>query len=373
MKSLLILLAVPAFAQFGTKAVVSAGAAVNGSHPASSTKYCAPKVIDHTQVGASDQTNYVTLFEGHADLKSTGNAGFVQNASGYDIGFYSTGDYSTGKYKWETVLWSATTGLGEWHIKIPSVSHTVDTTYYVCFGDATITTDQSDVANTWPASAMMIAHLKDGTTLSLADSSNNSYTLTNTGGVTATTGQIDGGVGLASASTQSLSNSATWSQPIAITMAVWVKATSFPASYNTAIQSSASSVNTDIHVKSTGKMAMYFHASSGTSNYDGTGSATLTTGNWYYIVGTYSAANGLIGYVNGAVDGTAAAFGDLNSGTVTAAMGYDVVTVGRNWNGVEDEGRWYNVEQNAGWVTATYNNQLNPSTFAVYGSKVSVP
>lgn len=342
------------------------------SAPAGSTKYCAPKVIDHTKVGASDGVNYVTFFEGHADLKLVANGGFVQNASGYDIGFYSTGDYSTGKYKWETVLWNASTGLGEWHVKIPSVSHTVDTTYYVCFGDTTITTDQSDRANTWPANLMMGAHLKDGTTLSLADFSTNNYTLTNTGGVTAAAGQIDGGAGFASASTQSLSNSATWTQPIAITLAVWVKATSFPAAYNTAIQSSASGINTDIHVKSTGKMAMYFRGL-GTSNYDGSGSTTLTTGNWYYIVGTYSAANGLVGYVNGSVDGTAASFGDLNVGTVTGSLGFDIVTAGRNWNGVEDEGRWYSTEQSADWVTCTYNNQVNPGTFGVYGSKVNIP
>lgn len=355
------------------KAVVSGKAAVRGAAPNASTKYCAPKVIDHTQVGASDQTNYVTLFTGHADLKTVANGGFSQNASGYDIGFYSTGDYSTGKYKWETVLWSATTGLGEWHIKIPSVSHTVDTTYYVCFGDSTITTDQSDRANTWPANGLMIAHVKDGATLSLADSGNNNYTLTNTNGVTACAGQIDGGACFASASTQSLSNSVTWSQPIAITMAGWIKATSWPNAYNTAIQSSGAFSFADIHIKSTGKLALYFRASGGIPNYDGSGVNTLATGTWYYLVATYSNANGLIGYVNGSVDGTAASLGDLNSGTVTAATGFDINTSGRNINGAEDEARWYSVEQSADWVTCTYNNQLNPNTFAVYGSKVSVP
>lgn len=332
-------------------------------------KYSRSVTINHQKVGATDLTNFPVLVGGTLPwLRTTGNGGQVEDASGFDVGFYSDPQL-TQKLDWQVDKYTATTGLVAYWVRIPTVSAAVDTVFYIGYGDATINFDQTNPTAVWDSTFMAAYHLGDGTTLSLADATANARALTNNGAATAAAGQINGGVNLASASTQFLSRAGV-NVPAAATLSAWVKATSLPNAYNTIIGLHAAAITPfiDLFVKSTGKIAAYFRVVGGTQvNYDGTGVATLSTGTWYHVAATYVAGTGLVGYVNGVQDGNIA---NANALDQTAGpgieIGQDTPFAPRTWNGVIDEPRIANVARSASWVLAEYNNQLNPDTFYTF-------
>jgi hypothetical protein len=50
---------------------------------------------------------------------------------------------------WEIDSYNATTGAVAFWVKIPTVSHTTDTVFYIWYGDATISTLQSTASGVW--------------------------------------------------------------------------------------------------------------------------------------------------------------------------------------------------------------------------------
>jgi len=332
--------------------------------------------INHTQCGSTDATDFpVTIWITDADFKTVGNGGKVQNSTGYDIRPYADSALTTAlTFELVAATYVATTGAFEMHVKIPTVSHTVDTVFYLALGDASISTDGSSTA-AWNTGFFAVYHYPNGTALTLADSTSNANTQTGTNTPTAATGTIDGGIGLASASTQR-AQSANAQLPgggsRAGTISVWVKATSFPNAYNDTAGQNDSTFFFVLMVKSTGKLACYLTPSvGGNINYDGTGSHTLSTATWYYLTMVYSSTVGLIGYVNAASDGTAAANGFLQLGNTPIFTGGDAA-FGRNWNGVIDEMRLSSVVRSADWITTEYNNQVAGSTFLTWGALTPV-
>jgi hypothetical protein len=119
--------------------------------------------------------------------------------------------------------------------------------------------------------------------------------------------------------------------PTAISVNAWVYISATPSSYNLIFMNANSDVQ--FMVKSNGKLAIYVAATGGEVDYDGTGSHTLTGGVWYFLSMTYSSTTGLVGYVNGASDGTAAANGAAVTGTGTSQIGYFNSSTTRYWEG----------------------------------------
>src|SRR5205807_4180718 len=125
--------------------------------------------IDHTKV-PSTQSNFTVLVSvSDPALKTVANGGHVANANGYDIGFYADSG-GTIKLKWEVEKYDGTTGnLIAW-VKIPSVSSSSDTVFYLMYGDSSINTDQSDPPNTWDSNFKGVWHMGNDTTLVGTDS-----------------------------------------------------------------------------------------------------------------------------------------------------------------------------------------------------------
>ena len=119
-----------------------------------------PLTIDHTKV-PSTQSNFTVLVSlTDPALKTVANGGHVVNANGYDIGFYADSGGTT-KLKWEVEKYDGTTGnLIAW-VKIPSVSSSTDTVFYLMYGDSSINTDQSDPPNTWDSNFKGVWHMAD--------------------------------------------------------------------------------------------------------------------------------------------------------------------------------------------------------------------
>src|SRR5207244_8901615 len=148
--------------------------------------------IDHTKV-PSTQSNFTVLVNlTDPALKTVANGGHVANANGYDIGLYADSGETT-KLKWEVEKYDGVTGnLIAW-VKIPSVSSSTDTVFYLMYGNSAINTDQSDPPNTWDSNFKGVWHMADSaanttikeSTVTGANGTNNANTSTKTA-----TGQI---------------------------------------------------------------------------------------------------------------------------------------------------------------------------------------
>lgn len=329
--------------------------------------YYSPLSINAAQV-PSTQTDFPVLVSvTDARFKTVANSGHVQNSSGFDIRPYTNSGLGTAITGYELERYNATTGEVVMWVKVSSLSSS-STPFVLAYGDSGISTDGSS-ATTWSNNFLGVFHLKDGTTLSVADSAMALGTTNN--GATAATGQIDGGAGFVSASSQYIDITSLGLSSGAFTISAWVKATSFPNAYNAVTGSTIVGAHaTALYVKSNGKLAVYVWTGS-QPNYDGTGSHTLSSGTWYYVATTYDSTNGIIGYVNAASDGTAAASGAAST-MLNTKIGQDAVTAGRFWNGTLDEVRFSTVVRSANWITTEYNNQVAPGTFETLGTEVPV-
>ncbi len=326
-----------------------------------------PYAINAAQV-PSTQTDFPVLVSvTDARLKDVAHSGHVNRSDGFDIRPYTDTTLGTAITGYELERYTPTTGEVIMWVKVSSLSSST-TPIVLGYGDTGITTDGSS-STTWSNSFLGVYHVKDGTTLSVADSAG-LHNGTNSG-ATAATGQIDGCAGFVSASSQSI-QVAGFVGPTAVTYTIWVKATTFPTAYTGTIFRNSSNVSySGILVKSTGKLACLGNAT-GAVGYDGAGSHTLSTGTWYYLAMTYSSSTGIIGYVNSASDGTSAANGNLVTTSASMAMGTDLGNASRFWNGSLDEGRMASVVRSADWITTEYNNQNAPGTFATLGTEVAV-
>ncbi|HEV8356387.1 MAG TPA: LamG-like jellyroll fold domain-containing protein, partial [Gemmatimonadales bacterium] len=123
----------------------------------------------------------------------TVNGGKVQSPSGYDVGFYTSSNCSSGKMKWETEQYNGQTGEVAYWVLVPTVYHTKNTVFYLCYGNAAITSNQSQPSAVWDSNFLTVWHLADKGGLDLSNSADTKFALTNSGPVTSASGKIGGG------------------------------------------------------------------------------------------------------------------------------------------------------------------------------------
>src|SRR5208337_4934773 len=127
-------------------------------------------VLGHANVPNTDQTDFPVLISGvYPYLANVSNGGFVQNPSGYDIVFGLDPEGAT-QLDHEIDSYNPVTGTAAFWVRIPTLSHTVDTVIYLFYGNPSITVSQENKLAVWKNGYMSIYHLSNGTTLSVADS-----------------------------------------------------------------------------------------------------------------------------------------------------------------------------------------------------------
>jgi hypothetical protein len=348
--------------------------------------------IDHTKVPNTNQTNFPVLvsgiFDGSGgtiDLRTAVNGGKLVNSNGYDVAFFSDSALTV-PLKFERETWSATTGVANYWVKVPTVSSSSDTVIYIAYGNGSITTDQSDSTSVWDSNFKGVWHLSDGTTLNLTDSTLNTNNGTNNSG-TATTGNIDGGLAL-SGSSQYVNVSTNSSLGVTgdITISAWVKPTDF-ANYNGILSKSGNGGNNAIPapydyylVQSTG--VPRFNKGNGTGTVpsqdynDSNASASVSSGVWTHIAVTMAGSNNgtVTHYKNGSTNGSSS----LSFSEASADGGNDVsigsrTDAGTMFKGSLDEVRLSSSVRSADWIATEYNNQSSPSTFYTIGSETTAP
>jgi hypothetical protein len=114
--------------------------------------------IDHNKVPNTDQTSFPVLISGtFSYLASLAHSGKVTNPNGLDIVF--TDSTGTQLLNWEIESYSPTDGSVTIWVKIPSLSHTVDTVLYVYYGNTSISTFQGGAAGTvWDSNYLAVYH-----------------------------------------------------------------------------------------------------------------------------------------------------------------------------------------------------------------------
>jgi RHS repeat-associated protein len=356
---------VPAGATTGNVVVTVNGFASNGvlftvaSPYTSGYLYRQTIDLNHAKVANTDQTNFPVLISGvFSNLATVANGGFVQNSNGYDIIFSQDPEGAT-KLDHEVESYDPVTGTANFWVRIPTLSHTVDTVVYMFYGNSAVTTDQSNKTGVWDSNYVGVWHLPNGTTLSGADSTSNGNTLTNNGSVAAAAGFIDGAASFNGASAylshansgQFDSNTWTWDG--------WIKPT---------WASGAPTADPCIFgLRDPGGTRISLHLNlnySGIAAWNGSDVVSWTSGmsqnNWYHAAFTYN--NGALAlYVNGSLVSSQS----QTQGSATGRqfdIGYSTNST-EYWMGLIDEARFSSTARSGDWIATEYANQLSPSTF----------
>lgn len=316
--------------------------------------------VDHTKVGTVDHTDFAVCFSGtYTYLKTVANGGKVQNANGYDITF-SSDSAGVSLYKWEIESWDATTGVIVAWIKLPTVSHTSDTVFYLRYGDSGITTFQGDMNGTWNSAYLGVWHLAHGDAAVEGDSTANAQDISGT--TSSVSGEIGNANGFNGAQERtngvsSLASTSAW------TLSAWAYITG-GSSFRTIANLGTGSVrNMNIGIDGTPVARAIF--TQGSLNFKvATGATTLSSSTWYYLVARYDGSAVQI-FLNGASDGTTSVSGATDSHASWRVASVDVGS--ELFTGNIDEMRVSNVARSDSWILAEYNNQSSPSTFYTLG------
>lgn len=312
----------------------------------------------------STQSSFPMLVSGtYSYLATVANGGKVQNANGFDVGFYSNST-CTSKLNWETELYTATTGVVVYWVNVSSISD--GTVIYLCYGDASISTDQSNATAVWDSNYKGVYHLKDGTTLSPNDSTSNANNGTPVNTPTATAGQIDGAGNFVAASSQSIGVGSAVVSTFPLTISGW---------FNTdaSVQGTIASISGDasghgrklLYTTNVAALRLYSqNDAAGSANPNG---GTFTINVWHYGVAVFAASNDYKIYLDAGTPGTDTT--NVVFGTVSdTKIGWEN-TASNFFKGKIDEVRYSNIARSADWIKTEYNNQSSPSTFYTLGSE----
>ncbi len=334
--------------------------------------------IDHTKCGSANSTNFPVLFSRtHADFKSVGNGGHFQSSSGYDAIFCTDYTNPSGtKLDHEIERYVASTGEFIAWVRIPTLSASVDTVYYIVYGDASISTSQENVSGTWNSNYKLVLHLPDGTTLSCNDSTSNANHFTNSNG-TALAAEVGGGASLAIASSGKLTRSGLVIPTSAGYLSAWGRIDAAGVAF--------ANMATFVTDKSDGTLqfSLFNYVGGGGAFYAG----WYNNGNDKRII---SADSGLdtVAYHQFAVrwtnGGTTESFIDngsrgttsslnatFDSSTLTTSIGYWTAAAIYTETRV-DEIRLMDVSPTDSWIASEYNTIRDPSTFFTLGSEGSL-
>ena len=316
--------------------------------------------IDHALIsGLSDISNFPVLVSfTDTDLSA------AALSSGNDILF--TSDDKTTKLSHEIESYDSGTGTIVAWVKLPSLSVTTDTDFYIYYGNSGAT-NQEDITNTWDSNYVLVQHLSQTTGTHFDSPSNNNdstaITVTTQGSAT---GQINGTDDFNGSSNDiTIADSPELDTISNFTVSAWIKDDNANLNHNYAtILTKGDSDNTeDIPYRLLlGWDSLSFDTrpnwtESGIS-YD-LNAAGYTVGEWIYVSGSYTSSGSTMAlYVNGVrvVDPTSVSSPEAGTGTFNIGSRYDT----QYWNGQIDEVHLSNIERSRSWIATEYNNQANP-------------
>ncbi len=356
--------------------------------------YKRPINLDHTQV-PSGQSNYPAVVKLDATnagttMKTVGNGGHIQNTgtqSGgvpvvmpFDLIFTSDSGGTT-KIPWEVENYDPVAGLLWVHVKIASISSSVDTVIYMFYGDSSVNTQQNTSSfapsNVWDANFIGVWHLCDNSGLLATDSTSNGLTGTISGAVSGG-GQIDGGANFNGSQNINMGSHAILMPTIAVTIEAWVNPNSNSQNTYSAIAAQGYSAPRGSPFWAY-KLGMAHAASPSNYNmetdipgFDDSldSGVAFVSGTWASLAGTLTSGSQII-YVNGAAKTTQTNTGSIAYGSNGQFLLGQNSDPAEGANALIDEVRVSNIVRSADWLVTCYNNQNNPESFSVVGSEIA--
>jgi hypothetical protein len=125
-------------------------------------QYTEPIIIDNTYVDVTTNATFLVHLN-----DSLGNFDFSHDAAGTGIRFVDAAN--TTLYDFERVVYNTTSNYADFYVRIPSISSSAETTFFIYYGNTSEVTDLSSQANTW-YNEVMVEHLTNGYNGSFADS-----------------------------------------------------------------------------------------------------------------------------------------------------------------------------------------------------------
>ena len=306
--------------------------------------------VNASQVeGTSDLTNFPVLISFTLnDLRTTGNGGGVENANGYDIAFTSDNGSTILSHQLES--YNATTGAIEFWVRFPTLSASVNTEFYIHFGNSGITTDQSST-NVWDSNYKMVLHLNND----YLDASGNGTDGINSGTVS-TTGQIGNAVDFNS-NNDLITIPDNGVSPLDIsgniTISLWVRIANLANGPDIITKGNYTD---GYSVWTNGSGSLRFQINNDALNSP---NGQLTNNVWAYLAFTRASNGDRIIYTNGAqvaADNSIESFSVSDDDLFISTTTYDYL-------GDIDEVRISNVTRDSAWIATEYNNQFAPGTF----------
>lgn len=319
--------------------------------------------VDNTKVSTTDHTNFPIL----VDLTDAGLQANAQ-ADGDDILFTSSD--GTTKLDHEIELYTTATGrLTAW-VEIPTLLDASDTVIYMYYGNSGAT-NQQNVTGTWNSAYLGVWHMKDGTTLSLEDSTASNYDIASASSYSATAGKIDGGALQGGTSYMNIGTNDPLDGLTAFTFDAYV--------YNQnggnakALMSDWTTRQLLWRNEATNQLRLLVEWTDATSDTSGYSPSGYAANVWTKVAATYDGTT-LRTYSNGVAGVTVAISGKTvktDAGSNTLNFGGGPTGSEDYWVGRLDEYRIANTARSAGWIATEYNNQSATSTFYTIGSQES--
>ena len=329
--------------------------------------------IDYTKID-DDLTDFPVLVK----LTSSNFDFSKANSDGFDVRF--TSDNGTTLLKYERERHDSDNEVAEYWVKIPSISSTEDTDFYLYFRSLD-TADGADPTNVWDSSFKMVQHMNDKTTSTIEDSTSNNNDGTKKGANEPI--EADGKV----AKAQDFDGTDDYitvpdSSSLDITGSITLEALIKPdtvSGYRTFVckgRTSASVENTNYAFRQYGaNLDFYYRYNTIWHAY--TVSNQFSVGNWYHVAVTYTFGTGtsIKVYING-VQKTGS-WGESCTGNDPAQTNDISLKIGKIYDasselfdGLIDEVRISNVARSAAWIKASYYSGNN--SLVSYGSEEAI-
>jgi len=336
-----------------------------------------PLTINSTQVsGSTNLVNFPVLVSlTDPDLVSLANGGSVGNSNGNDI-LFTAPDGAT-KLNHEIESYNPATGQLRAWVQVPAVSPVSDTVIYLYYGNPSAS-NQQNPAGVWDSNYAGVWHFPSSTALALQDSTSNGHNGSPMNSPIAASGEIAGAVQFNGSS--SYVNVGQLNETGDLTISAWVNTNYISHDTNTddqgivakSLWAGDASGDFVLKIRKTAvNNGIFFARVNGVSPvvYNTSYNTSLSTGTWYYVAATYSAATstGTI-YVNGASGASGNLGAPMSANAHALLIGVQEIDLHEPFSGVIDEVRVSNTPRPAAWIATECNNQSSPSTFVMEGT-----
>ena len=329
-----------------------------------------PITLNSSQVNST-----LTNFPVFINLSSDADLASDALDSGWDIAFFDSTGVGATQYNHEIELFNGTTGQLVTWVNITSLAHDVDTTIYMYYNDSDIGSSAENIEGTWDSNYVYVQHFKNSTGDAL-DSTNYNNDIANadisvfdrtSSSLIGNCFEFDGTndeCDVGDSSSLSITNN--------ITIEGWINLDSIDETPQAFIYKTKSYM-LELADDAGDDDYVYFglrkSADDGWHNLRFVDNA-ISTGSWYYLVGTYDGST-MKGYQNNNQESTTTTFSDTIFDSTYDVEHGDAEDSAFYLDGLIDECRISDISRSSDWIFTTYNTIYNGSNggFFTLGSE----